>query len=1722
MKPTRLRSLCATVVAAGVLGAGPWGPPRILAQPLVPVLQPQGQASGDRFGAAIASIGDFDGDGFGDLLVGAPDTNPGNMTQAGAAHVFLGGPDFDDVPDRSYFGSVSEGQLGDAVAPAGDFDADGFADFLAAENSVVRVYFGGTPPDSLFISVPSFAPAVSPAGDFNQDGFDDIVIGAQSINNPGMAFVYFGGPGADGVADRILNGPQPGDRFGAAVAGGFDFNGDGISDIAVGAPQAGGPTGSGAVRIYFGSAAADAVFDLQVDGVSPGDRFGSALAAAGDMNGDAADDLAVGAPNHSAGALINTGILHVYFGGPAPDGVPDIVVEGFLDQGRLGTAMAVAGDMNDDGFGDLAFGWPFLSSTPNPPAVHVLLGGVAPDNASDLFVEGVPGSRFGAALAPASDLTGDGIDDFPVGAPDDAPGGPAVGRVFVFTTAEAWRNEAEGALEQPVESRGVAWGRLGEDSLPDLYVTRSAPNLLLANDAAGFEALTSPPAGDPDGGAGAVWGDADGDGDLDLWFSRAGSAAALLANDGGALVAAAPGALALTAAAGVSFADYDGDGDLDGFAARDGQPDALLRNDAGVFVDATPPVLATTSPSVVGLWCDVDGDGDQDLFVGKRGATNRLFVNEGGAFTEDLRSSDLRQAGFLGGAAFGDYDNDGDPDLFLSCYEEFSLTTDSRLLANDGGVFTEDPTSNEEWGGLQGKAAVWLDFDNDTLLDLYVATRGGGAMLFHNTGNGFAGGAPLHFRTFGDAEGAAAADYDGDGRVDLVQAFADAPDRLYRNLLPDAGNRLRIALEGTVSNSGGVGARVRVTAAGVSMTRFLDGGSGVFSQNEQVLHFGLGSETTADTVEVRWPSGRVDVMTGVGGNQELTIVETQPQPGCGVDPPSLAFGDIDLGQSRNLPVTLTNTGETDLSGTVSIAGCPEFEIVGPPDYFLSTGQSVQFGVLFTPAADSAYSCVLDPGNGACGQVTMTGTGVQVQEPSCLVQPPSLGFGDVEVGDTKDLALSIINSGDIELRGTVGLQGCAAGFTLAGDPDYAIAPGDSRTFILTFAPTDEVSLSCVLDLGNAACGGVPVDGTGVPPRVTSCGVDDRSLDFGDVTSGSSKELSFTVSNTGDTRLTGNVSAAGRTCTAFSVVGSDAYDLGPGESRKFTVEFSPTFLDSASCTLSLGDECGTVVLRGFGTDVPVPQCTAAPDTLEFGPVTLGQSIEREFLIENTGPVTIAGTVAVDPDCGVFTLAGAGDYSLEPAESMQIPVRFAPAFEGEVSCTVDLGNDVCEPVVVRGTGTEITAVTVPVPPFETRVHQLWSMPVLVQDPDGARLTDVFGFAFGAMSALTWRGFSQTGDAVIEDPGLAAGRGYWVNTVLPLPPGFTLTGLPWGETLALAAGWNLVGTPTPDALAMSRLTFADGGDIIPAAAAVEAGWIGGEVLAYTDATPDLINNGVFVPTDLLTTTIEPFTARLVFAFRPLILGFPPPSGGGAAPDPPGPAAPAAWAVRLTVRDPQNRSSSVILGARRGASLHRDAFDAPEPPLPPGGGLRLSVDHRSWPGHAGGYRTSFVPETAVPPVNRLRVEGAAGPLELLADGLDSLPEGWVLAVWRTGGTRHELGGGEVLDLRGGTTEFSARVGPVAADGGTPRPHLTIHPNPSIGGAVRLGIVAEAAGPAVLRVYGPRGRLVSEQPLALQAGANEVTWGGLGTHGAPPPAGIYHVQVVTATSEVSGRFVRLR
>jgi hypothetical protein len=443
--------------------------------------------------------------------------------------------------------------------------------------------------------------------------------------------------------------------------------------------------------------------------------------------------------------------------------------------------------------------------------------------------------------------------------------------------------------------------------------------------------------GHPGWGMGVCTADVDGDGWDDLYVTALGGNKLYRNNHDGTFadITARAGVGAEGWSTGCGFADYDRDGDLDLFVSRyvhidlkalpefgkdktceyrgiavqcgprglPGEGDFLYRNDGhGTFTEVGAKAGVSDPRGYFGLgvaWFDFNEDGWPDLYVANDSTPNFLYVNQkDGTFKESAFpmgvavSEDGAEQGSMG-IAVGDYDLSGRLSLFVTNFsEEYN-----NLFHNDGAHFNDLSFRSKTAPAslpLVGWGTAFLDYDNDTRLDIIAvnghvypqldkARLGASAgyrqrrLLYHNRGDGTFDEVAAQFGPVLAEErvsrGLSIGDLDNDGRIDVVINDLDSAPQVLHNELAPTGNWLRVKLTGVAGNTNAIGALIVIRAGGITQRRLVQSGTSYISQDDMRQQFGLGTATTVESLDVRWPDGTTTTMTNVKANQQVEVVQ---------------------------------------------------------------------------------------------------------------------------------------------------------------------------------------------------------------------------------------------------------------------------------------------------------------------------------------------------------------------------------------------------------------------------------------------------------------------------------------------------------------------------------------------------------------------------------------------------------------------------------------------------------------------------------------------------------------------------------------------------------------------------------------------------------------------------------------------------------------------------------
>jgi hypothetical protein len=791
------------------------GGPTGLSATAVWTANPTGQTNAN-FGNRVGAPGDVNGDGYADVVIGAP----GFSNQApgeGRAYLYLGGPSGLQVSPAWIMDPTDQAnaQFGVSVAGAGDVNGDGYGDVIigawqwdgqAVDEGRVYLYLGnatGLSASPAWTADPTdqtgaqFGVAVGGAGDVDGDGLSDVVIGANrwdgQMVDEGRAWLYLGTSTGLSASPAWVADPtdQNGAWFGNAVAGAGDVNGDGFADVVVGARYwSGVAMREGQVFLYLGGSSglpATASWSSAPTGQDSA-FFGNQVAAAGDVNGDGFADVVIGAYNWS-GQVGSEGRAFAYLGSAAGLGPSAWTADpGNQAEDNFAATGCIAGDVNGDGFADLvlgAEGW--SGQDAGEGRAFGYLGGPAGPAASASWAQDPTdqvSGHFGAGVGRAGDVNGDGFADVIVGAPGWSGEAAYEGRAYVYlgtasglSTVPAWTADPTDQVSAQFGAYVAGAGDVNGDGFADVLISAPGWDGQAVNEGRAYlylgsaQGLQSQPAwtADPTDEVNAPIsevagaGDVNGDGYADVLISAfqwdggsVNQGRAYLYLGGPAGLAATP----ITVDSPDPGSNYFGGwlgaaGDVNGDGYGDFLVSANQWNGEGrVYLywggpsGIGPMMVWTANPTgqagaafgSLGTVGDVNGDGLDDLVVGAwawSGQATRegrayLFLGARGgavstlpAWTADPTDQDDAFFGTL--ISGGDINGDGFADLLVGAYR---YSNDAQF---EGRAYVY-PGGDGAWGLDRGMRQLPLD---------------GGAPI--GVGNGVAGaGVTLRARVSGD------------------------------------------------------------------------------------------------------------------------------------------------------------------------------------------------------------------------------------------------------------------------------------------------------------------------------------------------------------------------------------------------------------------------------------------------------------------------------------------------------------------------------------------------------------------------------------------------------------------------------------------------------------------------------------------------------------------------------------------------------------------------------------------------------------------------------------------------------------------------------------------------------------------------------------------------------------------------------------------------------------
>ena len=478
------------------------------------------------------------------------------------------------------------------------------------------------------------------------------------------------------------------------------------------------------------------------------------------------------------------------------------------------------------------------------------------------------------------------------------PNSPSVEMVLKGEKARSalYRNNGDGTFADVTTKSGTAYpgfamgGAVGDynnDGWPDMYVTCLGGNVLYRNNGDGTFTDVAKAAGVVDGrwSAGAAFADYNGDGFLDL----------MVANYVDYKLSDMPGFGSLPSC------KFRGIDVQCGPRGLKGAGDSLFKNNGdGTFTEVAKQMGTDDPGGFYGMqmvWADYGNRGKLDAYVANDSTANFLFRNDGNKFTEigleagTAVSGDGSEQGSMG-VAVGDYLHTGRFSIFVTNFADEYNT----LYRNDGDFNFTDVSFAAKVAQVSRPYVGWgtgfFDIDNDTWLDLFVVNGHVYPQMDQiSSGMGYRQRKLLHINqgdgTFCDASalagpalqeqrasrGAAFGDLDNDGRIDVVIGDLDGAPSILRNEGNDGNNWITLELAAVKGSPLAIGARVKITTGNIVQTEEIRSGVSYLSQSDLRLHFGLGKAAKADVVEIRWPSGRTEILKDVPAGKFYSILE---------------------------------------------------------------------------------------------------------------------------------------------------------------------------------------------------------------------------------------------------------------------------------------------------------------------------------------------------------------------------------------------------------------------------------------------------------------------------------------------------------------------------------------------------------------------------------------------------------------------------------------------------------------------------------------------------------------------------------------------------------------------------------------------------------------------------------------------------------------------------------
>ena len=430
-----------------------------------------------------------------------------------------------------------------------------------------------------------------------------------------------------------------------------------------------------------------------------------------------------------------------------------------------------------------------------------------------------------------------------------------------------------------------------------------------------------------------------------------------------------------------SWGDYNNDGlvDLLTINQSGGAEDKLCElfentgNGSFLSIDINVEVDYAT----LAYWADVNNDGNLDILIASY--NSKLLINNDG----DFEPTNLPIENWMSGASWGDYNNDGFLDLFVA-HDQIS---GSKLYSNNGKELLYNNSFDVDLSDIEVIGSAWGDYDNDGDLDIFISSTIGQNVLLQNMM--METGMVVFERVYGFEDnglfsrGLAWGDYDNDGFLDMIVANFNGNNTLYRNI-GNSNGWISIKCKGTMSNTMAIGTKVRAKAIingkPVWQLREISAQTGPLSQNSPFINMGFGNATVIDSLVIEWPLYGKQVLTNVTLNQHLEIVEPFVKFYLNLlQPENVEMGPL---QSITLPLQIDYNGKRKIKFSFV---CPETDInlsFDDNNLIIQPGKYSGFTTVTIRASDG----ILSDEKTIDLKVNKTVTGISQSEPNILIYP----------------------------------------------------------------------------------------------------------------------------------------------------------------------------------------------------------------------------------------------------------------------------------------------------------------------------------------------------------------------------------------------------------------------------------------------------------------------------------------------------------------------------------------------------------------------------------------------------------------------------------------------------------------------------------------------------------------------------------------------------------------